>query len=450
MNSKISKPEDLSKYVFERISGAKTSIPNPPLNIINKLLECLFYTSMKSEESSLLKVTVTLIDPSNPDPKPPLRIVADRWQYVKFKEPIPYTIDALVKLSKAADPWSSSLAVYYDAKFNLSIWGMIDQSVHYQSFLNYETESGPEQPGLFQSSITGIGTIVVLFDYELIATLKQNKLVTRYTDVLRLGPVSEFMQKNFSFVKKSIFEDLTDEYSSDAFEWHDWIEHIFRQTLSRILLRIQNYHHGGALLFTFNVVDEIDIKYQTDYNRIPLSIINLVKQTIINYNSSNLIFERMDGGKKTIPVSLYLEENVSENEKKDIYDELKGAIRFIASQTCVDGLVLFNEKFESKGFGAVLKTNELPEKVFISTTAIASNNSLKAVDPNHFGTRHRSMFSYCWKYPKSLGFVISQDGDIRAVTKFNDKLIVWENIKAQQFLRSSKIARPKRLLLKKD
>lgn len=101
-----------------------------------------------------------------------------------------------MKLSKAADPWSSSLAVYYDVDDNLTIWGMIDQAVHYQSFLNYETEEGPEQPGLFQTTITGIGSLVVIFDYELIATLRQNILISNFIDVFRRGAVSKAILLN--------------------------------------------------------------------------------------------------------------------------------------------------------------------------------------------------------------------------------------------------------------
>jgi len=51
------------------------------------------------------------------------------------------------------------------------------------------------------------------------------------------------------------------------------------------------------------------------------------------------------------------------------------------------------------------------------------------------------MFSYCWNNLGSLGFVISQDGDIRAITRVNDKLIMWENIKVQQYSKSRKLKR---------
>ena len=35
---------------------------------------------------------------------------------------------------------------------------------------------------------------------------------------------------------------------------------------------------------------------------------------------------------------------------------------------------------------------------------------------------------YCFAHPGSLGFVISQDGEIRAMTRVGAQLIIWENI----------------------
>lgn len=192
-----SKPEDLASFVYKKLKGGKISYSLPNEEVLNTLFEILFYTSIKTEEGQFIKVTITLIDPDNPDTSPPQRIVADRWNYIHFKEKIDFTVKNLVKLSKAADPWSSSLAVYYDSNNKLSIWGMIDQSVHYQSFLNYETEEGPEQPGLFQTTITGLGSLVVIFDYELIATLKQDVLISRYIDVFSIGEISEMLSLKF-------------------------------------------------------------------------------------------------------------------------------------------------------------------------------------------------------------------------------------------------------------
>lgn len=135
MAEEKSKTNDLAKHVLGKIQHSKQAVAIPPLNVLEDLFECLFYASMRTEESDLTKVAVTLIDPVNPDPNPPKTIVSERWSCVSFEKHIQLDIRSLVKLSKAADPSGSSLAVYYDNDGKLFIWGMIDQAMHYQSSL---------------------------------------------------------------------------------------------------------------------------------------------------------------------------------------------------------------------------------------------------------------------------------------------------------------------------
>jgi hypothetical protein len=299
-----SSTKDLSALVQKKLKGAKIKYPEPNEEVLNKLFETLFFTSLKTEEGQFIKVTVTLIDPDNPDPSPPQRIVADRWEYVKFKEPLEFSVKNLVKLSKAADVWSSSLAVYYDSKNNLTIWGMIDQAVHYQSFLNYEAESGPEQPGLFQSTIAGIGNIVVLFDYELIANLKQNVLISNYIDVFRKGTINELIEKKNSGLREKIDTYVKKEFPEEETAiWKLYADDIVKQTIIRILLRIQNYQHGGALLITNAIKSDLDIKYKIEYERLPNSIERLLQLLVQNTTYSDIIHsDYLDAEEDDMPV----------------------------------------------------------------------------------------------------------------------------------------------------
>ena len=41
------------------------------------------------------------------------------------------------------------------------------------------------------------------------------------------------------------------------------------------------------------------------------------------------------------------------------------------------------------------------------------------------------MLRYCDEHEGALGFVISQDGDIRATMKYRGRLVLWENINVQ-------------------
>ncbi|MGM9478262.1 putative sensor domain DACNV-containing protein [Pedobacter sp. GSP4] len=415
-----------------KLKKAKSTLPN--LKVLEDLFECLFYSSMCKEESELITVTITFIDPENPDPAPPGHIVPERWSCISFDHHIEMTTKALAKLSKAADPGSSSLAVYYNDNGEIYIWGMIDQAMHYQNFLNYESDTGSEQPGLFQVSISEIGTLNVLFDYELLATLKQNVLVKRYLDVLTIGPISKILRKNAEFLKLTLREYIEQVYPEESYaDWEDFLDGLWIQTFSRLLLKIQNYQHGGAILITDDNAD-LDVKYRIHYERLTLAMVSHARASIDNYVAERIIEEDLVRGKRSVSRALYLKEAGSFYDKKGTADEIKGAISFIASQTCVDGVVLFNSSMISNGFGGVLRAKKMPRKIYVSSTATATPKSLAPHDPKHYGTRHRSMIAYCWNHPSALGLVISQDGDIRAFSKIEDKLIMWENIKTQQYM----------------
>jgi len=137
-------------------------------------------------------------------------------------------------------------------------------------------------------------------------------------------------------------------------------------------------------------------------------------------------------------IEFYQDYADSMDQLQEADNELKGAVRFIASLSCVDGLVVLSKQLHVKSFGTVITRKELPDAVHVSLAAMPRTN-LKPIDPKHFGTRHRSLFSYCHANPDSLGFVISQDGEIRAVMKLEENLVMWEHIKVHQFLKSKKM-----------
>lgn len=446
MQKDIYSTKDLAELVSKKLSGAKVNSPLPTLEILTALFENLFYASIKTEEAQFIKVTITLIDSETPDPSPPERIVKDRWTFVRFETPIPFTVKNIVKLSKAADPWSSSLAVDFDEKGHLFVWGLIDQAIHYQSFLNYEADEGPEQPGLFQTSINGLGSLIVIFDYELIATLKQNSLISNYLDVFRLGPVHTILKRHSDRYEKKLKTEFEREFDDeDPENWMHLLDGLWTQVISRILIRIQNFEHGGAILITAQTKD-LDIKHKIEYNRLYRAIYNYSKYLLeYVYHSNSIHIDYLEHPDKThLPVEMYLAENIAEFTRKESSDELKGAIRFVSSLSCIDGLVLLDTQLNVKGFGVVVQNINPPKFIYISKTANVNKSKLSKIPSDNFGTRHRSMFSYCWSNPGSLGFVVSQDGDIRAITTVNGRLVMWENIKVQRLFRSGKLNSKKR------
>jgi hypothetical protein len=126
-----------------------------------------------------------------------------------------------------------------------------------------------------------------------------------------------------------------------------------------------------------------------------------------------------------IALETYLDETVSDTNAEKNQSEIDGLLWFISLLTRVDGVVVLREDLSVVGFGAEIIVVEEPPRIRRALTTTASET--EDLSYTQWGTRHRSMMRYRWSVPGSVGFVLSQDGDIRAITRKGDDLLVWEN-----------------------
>lgn len=132
-----------------------------------------------------------------------------------------------------------------------------------------------------------------------------------------------------------------------------------------------------------------------------------------------------------LPLDLYFDETIFNGDLENSRSELDGTLWFISLLSRVDGLVLMGPTLDVKGFGVEITVREEPKLIYAASNRSATKGGLRKVDYNHYGTRHRSMMRYCATVPGSIGFVVSQDGDVRIMTNVGRRLVVWENIKLQ-------------------
>lgn len=138
----FSYPLDLAAFVRGRLTELHARAP--ALAALEEILEVAFFASMKTEESEPVLCTLAYVDMKNPDPMPPERIVADRWSYVRFEQPIPLDVKNLVKVSKSIDSAFAALAVCRDSNERLVIWGAIDQQGQRAAFTSRKADEGPD------------------------------------------------------------------------------------------------------------------------------------------------------------------------------------------------------------------------------------------------------------------------------------------------------------------
>lgn len=423
-------PQDLATLVARNLAGAGAGVPE---RVLADLFEVMYFASLKTEEAEPVLCTLTYIDPDDPDPSPPSRIVTDRWSYIPFEHRVALQISTLAKVAAAIDPTAASLAVYADRQGQLFIWGMIDQSLQEGDPL--ATEMGDlDRPGLFQASITGVGDIVVYRGQRFVGGLNQHLLVPQYHDVLRSGPIHRILYTYIYSYVSSVMGVVREKGFGQQERWDERLVETWLGALSRVLLDIQRFRHGGGVLLgPLGAFEHLNAKYKIYYTRLQVALQKYAEKRMIEASVDDEILRRyLEPMADAIPVQHYLDKLIYGLELQESRDEIAGCIRFVASLSRVDGVVAIDNNLVVRGFGVEIAAGEAPAEVYIAGDAQGSEERLRPVDFNHFGTRHRSIMRYCYQHEGTIGFGISQDGDIRAMICLGRRLVLWENIKVRR------------------
>jgi sensor domain DACNV-containing protein len=243
---------DLAEIVTQELKRHDRSVPSK--QSLCNLFEAMFFSSLATEESQPIRFHITYIDPKNPDPKPPPVIRRSRWSHLSFSTRIAGTVENFAKVGGASDFRTSSLAVYHDSSGEIEIWGLIHQGSRYHEFVSFQSDEGPERPGLFEAAIEGIGHLAVFIDYDKIAELRGNKSIQ--TTDLEEGPVIKKLTENLRVPPGIKGMNPWPSFS------YTWITSMYR-----LLFRARSYRHGAAFLVTDNYSKGLNIKYKVRYKR---------------------------------------------------------------------------------------------------------------------------------------------------------------------------------------
>lgn len=172
----IKYPKDLASIVSNELRRKGDSKLSD--SVLTSVFETMYFSSIQTEEAQSIVFNVVYLDHDKHDKPSTISILNRGWSAVEFTPKIPFNVSNVLKLAKASDPRTSSLAIFHNDE-EIYIWGLIDQDNGFYDFLNYESEERPSRPGLFQASLEGPGNIVVYVQYTKIAELIVNRIVRR-------------------------------------------------------------------------------------------------------------------------------------------------------------------------------------------------------------------------------------------------------------------------------
>jgi len=388
----------------------RTPNQDVPESALVALCETLYMASIVTEEGEFVRIELVYIDPDRLEEK------ADAsWQVFAFAERLPFTLPNLIKLAPASDPRNSAVAVFHDSDGAVFLWGLIDQRDPAYKVLRREVSSrSHEACGVFEASIEGPANILVHSGHELIGELNVGSLrkPANYIDIFRSGPVRDICESGIRSIALRLSAQVGDNCKDEMLSS---TRHGFISALCTILLRLQGFRHGGALLVRRPQDDHLKIRYPLNYNRLTKTL----EQSSLQ-RAQQQLSEMADSARANASINLLASEEV-----------LDSAIWFVAVLSRVDGLVVMDQELGVEGFGAIIRCQTVPlrDSVFRSHLSDVCDDALEPLEYDHLGTRHQSMMRYCFEHPGTVGFVVSEDGDARAMSFVDGRLIVWENIK---------------------
>jgi hypothetical protein len=90
----------------------KLGFRQPSQRVLDFLLYTMYLASLKTEEGRVVHGSITFANPRYPDLHRPRLQRASYPSFTPFSRSLPFTVESIVKLARAIDQWSGSIAVY--------------------------------------------------------------------------------------------------------------------------------------------------------------------------------------------------------------------------------------------------------------------------------------------------------------------------------------------------
>ena len=421
--------EEFIRKVGSKLRRLGYSLPNAAT--IGALLRTAYLATLRTEEGRFVRGSLTFADPNKPDTDPPPLRRADYPAFTAFDHSVPLTVEGVVKLSRAIDSWSGSIAVHGKTKSTLVAWGVIDQIVLRNVHLHREASGCFPHPGVLTVVMDGVGALSAYHGEFFLAGLRQDLVVLSEEDALRSTAITNhilpFLKPIAVRIRAAVGSSQTTTAMIEPQLFEEWAT-----TVARICIGLRRAGTGGALLISPRPRRKLlHVSHALPYSR--LGHAGMLRVLDMEHQRVTEKAHRSATNAGSVTSSLVRDRQFAETDATDLEEELKGAVRIATSLASVDGLVLLTPLLEVLGFGVKIRTEKPVGRVYAGPDFVRRGSAATCVNLSQFGTRHTSMLQYCRADPSAIGVVVSQDGQVRLVLSVGRSLTLWENVQLLRY-----------------
>lgn len=361
---------------------------------LKALLEIVFLASVQQEERRAIHVRVVFFPDATTTS---LKQEAERLEALPFAHPIPLSVESLRKLAPAFDQNIATLVVTH--RTDTSGYDIVGAILYGRvaSLLDNDLSSRP-RPLALTLSTRMPGSVVISYGDSVVGRFDEGRFA-----VAKPGPMA-----SYPFTSQ-LLQVLQTHELYKLYENGYWF--LYRDCIERIYASAAARGHGGTVIW------------------IPDRQI----ETAHRYFQTGRELENAPAGEDLLRIVLQ-EENTGENgELIGRYKRRLGEyLEMIAQLSCVDGALIVDEHLRPLRFATHLAAPKWTREVFEGTHHDILPT--QRIELTRFGTRHNSAIGFVGVCPSAIGFVISQDGPVRAILRVGDAIWLWPDCLNTVFL----------------
>jgi len=406
--------------LIEKLQTFLTGVEGgPTLDQLKKACDVLYSSSLLKEEGRSVRARVIIAPPED---FPAADGPPDGFHVVRFTLLHPFTSNEIKRLSPAASFFHSVIGIWPDRDRGFKIWGILNTGPRWLNLVGGGRKSMSRALRHPIIHVRDPGWLLFYHGYDLMAEWRGRQFHGPRMDVFK----SQLLSDRFAVHRQKFVERLIDcclPISLDAAAYSELAQLISLQFVKRIINLVRTSGHGGSLVFVSEAQEGqdtaanwIDCKYPVAPDLAGLRFGSLIESII------RRIGELCEEG-ASLDDAWGVFQNSSDPELDRLEEAFFELARLFSDFMQVDGVLVLDKRIRLIGFGGEIRVDRN-----VLMVGLAHDLEGKDVTPWSVlgdGTRHRSVYRLCSVEPDVIGFVISQDSEVRMIANVDDSVIVW-------------------------
>jgi hypothetical protein len=402
---------------LHQLLASAADAPTP--DQLKEVCDVLYAASLLKEEGRAVRARLILAPPEafTAAEGPP-----DGTHAVRFTASHPLSSNEIKRLSPAASFFHSAVAVWPDRDKGLRIWGILNTGPRWLNLVaGGRKPLGHEIPYPI-IHVRDPGWLLFYDGYNLIAEWRGREFYGPRLDVFQ----SQLLNDRYATHRLQLIESMAEgclpgTLSTEAYA--GLAHQISLQFVKRIINLVRTSGHGGSMVVVPSTeggmtaaTSWIDCKYTAAPDVAGLRFRNLLQSIIRRVGM-------LCSENATAEDAWHIFRHNSDPELDRLEEAFFELARLFSDLMQVDGALVVDHRLSLIGFGGEIRVDRNVLQV-----GQAHDLEGKYVTPWNVqgdGTRHRSVYRLCSVEPLVIGFVISQDSQVRMIANVDDSVIFW-------------------------